>query len=107
MAVSERTMPCVARRPCGALEVDHTPIGKTPRSNPATYAGFYDDIRRLLAQTPEARLRAMRPVVFVQCCLRRCEACGGQGQRKVEMNFCRMCLCPVKLVTAGVLPKRP
>jgi excinuclease ABC subunit A len=89
-----RVLPGKHRRMIGweqvdkVIDIDQSPIGRTPRSNPATYTGVFDHIRKLFAQVPEARLRGYQPGRFsFNVRGGRCENCAGDGQIKIEMHF--------------------
>src|SRR5690625_686060 len=89
-----RTVPGRHKRVSGlepldkVVHVDQSPIGRTPRSNPATYTGVWDHVRRLFSETPEAKGRGYTPGRFsFNVKGGRCEACSGDGTLKIEMNF--------------------
>ena len=89
------------------INIDQSPIGRTPRSNPATYIGLWDDIRALFASTQEAKARGYAPGrLLVQRERRRCEACKGDGQIKIEMHFLPDVYVPLRGVRRAPLQPR-
>ena len=82
-------------RSATASTVDQTPLGRTPRSNPATYTGVFSDIRKLFVELPESKIRGYKPGRFsFNVSGGRCETCKGNGYRTIEMNFLPDVLVP-------------
>ena len=86
--INETLYPILSKYIDKVVNVDQSPIGRTPRSNPATYTGVFSDIRSLFVNLPEAQIRGYKPGRFsFNVKGGRCETCGGNGYKTIEMNF--------------------
>lgn len=82
------------------IEIDQSPIGRTPRSNPATYTNVFSDIRNLFAEIPESKIRGYKAGRFsFNVKAGRCETCRGAGVKTIEMNFYPTCMLHAMSVT--------
>lgn len=89
------------------IEVDQQPIGRTPRSNPATYTKLWDLIRTVFSELPESKISGYGPGRFsFNVKGGRCEHCQGDGVLQIEMHFWRMFMYPAKFARGNVLMKR-
>ena len=90
------------------VDVNQSPIGRTPRSNPATYTGVFSEIRSLFTKTPEAQIRGYKPGRFsFNVSGGRCETCMGGGLKVIEMNFYPTFMSNVKVVKESDLTAKP
>ena len=89
------------------IGIDQSPIGRTPRSNPATYTGVFTDIRNLFAQTTDAKMRGYNAGRFsFNVKGGRCEACEGDGIIKIEMHSSPISMCPARSARASGITGR-